>query len=49
MHWRVTTIGGQAFNGCTKLETINLVDNITSIDGSAFAGCVKLTLTEFPK
>lgn len=40
--FKVTTIGTQAFKGCTKLETITLGEKITMIGSEAFSGCTAL-------
>ena len=44
----LTRIGGYAFYGCTKLESIELPDNIEIIGGYAFGYCKKLTRFEVP-
>lgn len=38
----VTSIGSNAFNGCTGLTSITIPSNVTSIDGWAFKNCTKL-------
>ena len=35
----VTSIGGGAFSGCTKITSLTISDNITSIGDYAFFGC----------
>ena len=39
----VTTIAEGAFQGCTSLESINLVPTITTVADNAFLGCTALT------
>ena len=39
----VTTIGSNAFNGCTGLTSINIPNDVTSIGESAFLGCSSLS------
>jgi hypothetical protein len=39
----VETIGGNAFNGCTKLVNVNIPNSIFGIGLSAFSGCSNLT------
>ena len=39
----VTTIGSDAFKGCTALTSVTIPDSVTSIGGSAFYGCRSLT------
>jgi len=38
-----TSIGGEAFSGCTNLTSITIPDSIKSIGGEAFYGCTSLT------
>lgn len=45
----VTTIGGSAFNNCTKLTEVNLPCSVTRICGSAFQNCTSLTTVNIPK
>lgn len=44
---RVTTIGANAFQGCTKLTTVSLL-NATSVGGSAFNACSDLCSVHLP-
>ncbi len=44
----VTTIGDDAFSGCTNLEDVGIGDNVTTIGNTAFAGCTKLTSVVIP-
>ena len=39
----VTSIGDDAFYGCTGLTSVNIPDSVTSIGGDAFRGCSGLT------
>ena len=39
----ITTIGSQAFSGCTQLKTINFPANLERIENSAFYNCRMLT------
>ena len=40
---RVTSIGDYAFDGCSGLTSITILDSVTSIGSSAFRGCSGLT------
>lgn len=42
----VTSIGDQAFSGCSNLTIITLPDSLQSIGDSAFSGCSALTTVE---
>ena len=44
---QTTSVGYNAFYGCTELSSINL-DKLTVIDGGAFAGCTGLTSVNIP-
>lgn len=44
----VKSIGGEAFAGCSKLETINLPDGLETIGERAFQTCSKLTEVTIP-
>lgn len=40
--YKVTSIGSQAFNGCTNMKTLTIGKNVKSIGSSAVTGCKKL-------
>ncbi len=40
--------GDLIFNGCSKLETVNIGDNVTTIPNYTFGGCNKLTSITIP-
>ena len=42
------TLGQSAFNGCSKLTTVNLLNGVKTIKSSAFSGCSKLTTVSIP-
>ena len=44
----VTTIGGDAFMGCTGLTSITIPNSVTIIQGYAFASCSGLTSINIP-
>lgn len=43
----VTTIGVQAFNGCTSLTNVTISKYVTKIGGRAFDGCTSLVSVTF--
>ena len=46
--YRVTSIGGYAFQDCTGLTSIEIPSSVTSIGGHAFQDCTGLTSIEIP-
>ncbi|GMO61084.1 MAG: hypothetical protein Ta2G_20880 [Termitinemataceae bacterium] len=44
----VTSIGGSAFSGCTRLTSVSIPAGVTSIEKSAFSGCTGLTSVSIP-
>lgn len=44
----LTSIGKQAFMGCTNLSEITVPDNVTSIGDNAFSSCTGLTKIDLP-
>lgn len=47
--YRVTTIGAEAFAGCTTLAHVSLPDSVASIGDRAFSGCTKLSDVRLPE
>ena len=47
--YRVTSIGGSAFKGCTGLTSITIPEGVTSIGSSAFEQCKALTSITIPE
>lgn len=45
----VTTIGNNAFNGCTALTDVTMSSKIKHVGGGAFIGCTSLESIDFPK
>ena len=45
----VTTIGVNAFKGCTGLTSVTIPESVTSIDAAAFEGCSGLTSVTIPE
>lgn len=44
----VTTIGDNAFNGCSALTSIEIPEGVTVIEGNAFNSCTALTSVKLP-
>ena len=44
----VTTIGGRAFQDCTRLTSVTIPDSVTTIGDRAFLGCDSLTSVTIP-
>ena len=46
--YNVTSIGRNAFNSCSGLNSVNIANSITFIGGSAFRGCTGLSSVSIP-
>jgi hypothetical protein len=44
----VTTIGKEAFNGCTGMKSVTIPNSVTTIERMAFANCSNLTSITIP-
>lgn len=47
-NFQVTTIGENAFNGCSTLTSVGLPSTITTIESSSFYGCSALSTVNMP-
>lgn len=46
--YKVTSIGGYAFEGCSSLTAITIPVSVTNIGHTAFYGCSSLTVITIP-
>lgn len=48
VNYTVTSIAGEAFKGCDKLQTVTIPNTVKSIGDNAFSGCSMLTSASLP-